>query len=76
MALSATFNGIPAIRCARGAPRGSRTRLVDLYLGARGALRAGREIERLRALSDAALVREGVTRDGIVSHALWLHLGD
>ncbi len=76
MALSADFDGLGATRCARGAPRGGRTRLVDLCLGARGALRAGREIERLRALSDAALAREGVTRDGIVSHALKLHLSD
>ncbi len=76
MAHAATFTGLAAPRCARGAPRGGRTRLADLLLGARGALRAGREIERLRALSDAALAREGMTREGIVSHALRLHLGD
>ena len=76
MARSATFPGIPLIRCGRGAPRDDRTLLADLFRGARGGLRAGREIKRLQALSVAALAQEGLTRADIIPHALRLHLGD
>ncbi len=59
--------------CGGGAPLDGVVRLVT---GARGALRAGREVQLLMALSDEALARRGLTRDGIAPHALRLHLPD
>ena len=76
MAGSASFPDFPVARCGGGAPPDDRTLLADILHGARGALRAGREIERLTALTDLALAREGLTRDDIVARALRLHLGD
>ena len=61
---------------AGGAPPDDCDRLGRMLRGACGAMRAGREVERLMALSDEALAGRGPTRDEIVAHALRLHLPD
>lgn len=71
-----THAAAPAAIPGGGAPLRELDRLVRVLRGARGALRAGREVERLMALSDEALARTGLTRDGIVAHALRRHLPD
>lgn len=76
MANVPTMEGFARAGFGGGAPSDWHARLALIVNGARGALRAGREVERLMALSDDALARQGLTRDGIVAEALRRHLGE
>lgn len=76
MTSPATHAAPPFSETGGGAPDDDGIRLARVLRGALGAVRAGREVERLMALPDEALERTGLTREGIVAHALRRYLPD